>query len=71
MARSAESRRLPCGVVWVMTRMRLYAYAPLRVVARSGRNQRGALARIHRRGQCRPSGSRTGAVGPEVMSTSS
>ena len=54
MARSAESRRLPCGVVWVMTRMRLYAYALFRVVARSARNRRGLLAWIHGHGQCSP-----------------
>ena len=54
MARSAESRRLPCGVVWVMTRMRLYAYVLFRVVARSARKRRGSLAWIRRHGQCSP-----------------
>lgn len=72
MARSAESRRLPCGVVWVMTRMRLYAYALFRVVARAARNWRG---RSHGYKDTvnvrRVSSSRTGAVGPEMLSLSS
>lgn len=70
MARSAESRRLPCGVVWVMTRrMRLYAYALFRVVARAARNWRG---RSHGYKDTvnvrRVSASRSGAVGPEMPS---
>ena len=72
MARSAESRRLPCGVVWVMTRMRLYAYALFRVVARAARNWRG---RSHGYKDAvnvrRVSASRSGAVGPEMPSSSS
>ena len=72
MARSAESRRLPCGVVWAMTRMRLYAYALFRVVARAARNWRG---RSHGYKDavnvCRVSASRSGAVGLEMPSLSS
>ena len=69
MARSAESRRLPCGVVWVMTRMSLYAYALFRVVARAARNWRsrwhGYKDAVNVR---RVSASRSGAVGPEMPS---
>ena len=69
MARSAESRRLPCGVVWVMTRMRLHAYALFRVVARAARNWRsrshGYRETVNVR---RVSASKSGAVGPEMPS---
>ena len=69
MARSAESRRLPCGVVWVMTWMRLYACALFRVVARAARNWRsrshGYKDAVNAR---RVSTSRSGAVGPEMPS---
>lgn len=70
MAGSAESRRLPCGVVWAMTRMRLYAYALFRVVARAARNWRsrshGYADTVKAR---RASVSRTGAVAPEMLSS--
>ena len=69
MARSAESRRLLRGVAWAMTRMRLYAYALFRVVARAARNWRG---RSHGYKDTvnvrRVSASRSGAVGPEMPS---
>lgn len=72
MARSAESRRLPCGVVWVMTRMRLYAYALFRVVARAARNWRGRSHGYKNTVNVRRvSASRSGAVGPEMPSSSS